>query len=150
MSWVKEIKEFALKGNMVDLAIGVIIGTAFGKVVSSLVSDILMPPIGMLLGGVDFSALSLKLSLPGSTSAPIEVKYGLFINTLIDFLIIAVVIFLVMKGMNKLRIIPAKASLPVTKNCPECLMEVPIDAKKCGHCCSPLQQLHNHVEQNKA
>ena len=74
MSWVKEIKEFALKGNMVDLAIGVIIGTAFGKVVSSLVSDILMPPIGMLLGGVDFSALSLKLSLPGSTSAPIEGK----------------------------------------------------------------------------
>lgn len=139
MSWMKEIKEFALKGNMVDLAIGVIIGTAFGKVVSSLVSDVLMPPLGMLLGGVDFSALSLKLNLPGSTSAPVELKYGLFVNTLIDFLIIAVVIFLVIKCMNKLRLFPAKEAAPITKNCPECLMEVPIKAKKCGHCCSTFQ-----------
>lgn len=137
MSWIKEIKEFALKGSMVDLAIGVVIGTAFGKVVSSLVSDIIMPPIGFLLNGVDFSALSFKLSFPGSSSAPIEIKYGLFINTIIDFFIIALVIFFVIRGMNRLRPSPPQP-IPTTKNCPECLMEIPINAKKCGHCCSPL------------
>lgn len=137
MSWMKEVKEFALKGNMVDLAIGVIIGTAFGKVVSSLVSDVLMPPIGMLLGGVDFSALSIKLSMPGSSSTPVEIKYGMFINTIIDFIIIAIVVFLVIKGMNRLRPAPAKEA-SATKDCPECFMAVPINAKKCGHCCSLL------------
>lgn len=137
MSWIKEFKEFSLKGNMVDLAIGVIIGTAFGKVVSSLVSDIIMPPIGLLLGGVDFSALSVKLNIPGSTLHPVELKYGLFINTIVDFLIIAVVIFLAIKGMNQLRAAPAIPP-PTTKECPECCMEVPIKAKKCGHCCSNL------------
>lgn len=137
MSWMKEIKEFALKGSMVDLAIGVIIGAAFGKVVSSLVSDILMPPIGMVVGGIDFSALSFKLHLPGSTAEPVEVKYGVFINTLIDFFIIALVVFMVIKAMNRLR--PAPKVEPVTKNCPECFMEVPIKAKKCGHCCSTLE-----------
>lgn len=138
MGLAKEFKEFALKGNMVDLAIGVIIGTAFGKIVSSLVSDVLMPPLGLLLGGVDFSDLALKLSLPGSAGQPVELKYGLFINALIDFLIIAFVIFLVIKAMNKLR--PTAAPPQVTKECPECLMEVPLKAKKCGHCCSVLQK----------
>jgi large conductance mechanosensitive channel len=138
MGLAKEFKEFALKGNMVDLAIGVIIGTAFGKIVSSLVSDVLMPPLGLLLGGVDFSNLSLKLNLPGSAGQPVELKYGLFINALIDFLIIAFVIFLVIKAMNRLR--PAPVPPQITKECPECLMEVPIKAKKCGHCCSVLQK----------
>lgn len=133
MSLIKEFKEFALKGNMVDLAIGVIIGGVFGKLVSSLVSDILMPPIGMLLGGVDFSALSIKI---GSVTPPVEIRYGAFINTLIDFLIVSFVIFVVIKAMNKLR--PAPAKPVTTKTCAECLMEVPAQAKKCGHCCSVL------------
>ena len=134
MSFIKEFKEFALKGNMVDLAIGIIIGTAFGKVVSSLVSDMLMPPIGLLIGGVDFSTLSIKLSLPRSSLPPVEIKYGLFINTIIDFLIIALVIFLGIKFLNKLRF-----NIPSKKICPECFMEVPMRAKKCGHCCSVLK-----------
>lgn len=138
MGLAKEFKEFALKGNMVDLAIGVIIGTAFGKIVSSLVSDVLMPPLGLLLGGVDFSDLTLKLSLPGSTGQPVEIKYGLFMNAMIDFFIIAFVIFLVIKAMNKLR--PPVSPPQLTKECPECLMEVPVKAKKCGHCCSLLQK----------
>jgi large conductance mechanosensitive channel len=138
MSFVKEFKEFALKGNMLDLAIGVIIGTAFGKVVSSLVADVIMPPIGLLIGGVDFSALSVKLAIPGSTLPPVELKYGLFINTLVDFFIIALVIFLVIKGINKLRPVRSQEA-PSTKVCPECSMEVPKQAKKCGHCCSLLK-----------
>lgn len=137
MGLIDEFKAFALKGNMVDLAIGVIIGAAFGKLVSSLVADIIMPPIGLLLGGVDFSALSIKLSLPGSSAPPVEVKYGLFINTIIDFLIVALVIFAAIKAMNKLRG-PAPAPAPIIRDCPECLMEVPLKAKKCGHCCSIL------------
>lgn len=136
MSIVKEFKEFALKGNMVDLAIGVIIGTAFGKIVSSLVSDVLMPTLGLFIGGVDFGGLSFKVGIPGSASPPVEIKYGLFLNAMIDFVIIAFVIFLVIKAMNKLR--PAPQVEPVTKSCPECLMEVPAKAKKCGHCCSQL------------
>lgn len=137
MGWIKEFKDFAVKGNMMDLAIGVILGIAFGKVVNSLVSDILMPPLGMLIGGVDFSALSIKLPVPLSTVPPVEIKYGLFINAVISFLIIAFAIFLVIKGMNKLRP-PAKAA-PTTKECPECLMAVPLKAKKCGHCGSTIQ-----------
>lgn len=134
MSFVKEFKEFATKGNMVDLAIGVIIGTAFGKVISSLVADIIMPPIGWLLGKVDFSQLSLKFDASGGSAQPVEIKYGLFINTLIDFLIVSLVIFLMIKLMNRWR--QAKATAPATKTCPECLMEIPDKAKKCGHCCS--------------
>lgn len=135
MSWYQEFKEFAFKGNMVELAIGVIIGLAFGKVVSSLVSDIIMPPIGILLGGVNFSNLALKL--PGSGTPPPEIKYGLFINNLIDFLIVAVVVFLLIKAINKLRATPPPIS-PNTKICPECQMDIPNNAKKCGHCCSML------------
>lgn len=137
MGWRKEFKDFALKGNMMDLAIGVILALAFGKVVNSLVSDILMPPIGLLLEGVDFSALSIKLSNPISTLQPVEIKYGIFINSIISFLIVAFAIFLVVKGMNKISK-PTKET-PLTKECPECLMAVPIKAKKCSHCCSTLQ-----------
>lgn len=137
MAWLKEFKEFALKGNMVDLAIGVIIGAAFGKVVSSLVSDIIMPPIGLLLGGVDFSDLSVKMHIPGTESPSVEIKYGLFTNNLVDFFIISGVIFLTIKVMNHLRVPPHAPEL-LTKECPECCMQVPIKAKKCGHCCSNL------------
>lgn len=136
MGIIKEFKEFVLKGNMVDLAIGVILALAFGKVVNSLVADILMPPIGILLGGFDFSALSLKLPAKGVFS-PVEIKYGLFINTVISFLIVTIAIFVVIKLMNKLRIINAKEEI-TTKECPECCMSLPSKAKKCGHCCSIL------------
>lgn len=138
MSWIQEFKKFALKGNMVDLAIGVIIGTAFGKVVSSLVSDVIMPPIGLLLGGVDFSSLALKLSVPGLYKPPVEIKYGLFINTLIDFLIIAAIIFFVVKAMNKMRL--SNADVLLTRECPECLMSIPLRAKRCAHCGSELKR----------
>lgn len=99
MSFISEFKEFAMKGNVVDLAIGVIVGTAFGKIVSSLVNDVIMPPIGMLMGGVNFTDLSLKLDQAGT----VVVKYGSFIQTIVDFTIIAVVLFMVIKGMNKLK-----------------------------------------------
>lgn len=135
MSFLKEFKDFALKGNMIDLAFGVIIGTAFNKVVSSLVADIIMPPIGLLIGGVDFSSLSLKLKVPETTLPPVEIKYGLFINTIIDFMIMALVIFLTVKTINKLKMVhPQEAPPPTTKNCPDCAMSIPIQAKKCGHC----------------
>lgn len=122
MTILKEFKEFALRGNMVDLAIGVIIGAAFGKVVSSFVDDIIMPPIGFLIGGIDFSKLSLHL---GS----VEIKYGVFTNNLISLLIISAVIFSVIKLMNALY-----RKDPTSKECPDCAMTIPIKAKKCCHC----------------
>ncbi|CUI17056.1 Large-conductance mechanosensitive channel [Candidatus Protochlamydia naegleriophila] len=136
LAWLKEFKEFALRGNMVDLAVGIIIGAAFSKAVNSLVTDIVMPPIGLLLGGVDFSALSIKLNWPGSPGNPVEIRYGAFINTLIDLLILSGAIFLVIKMMNSLH--KKQEVLPNTKECPECLMSIPLKAKKCGHCCSPI------------
>lgn len=126
----KEFKEFAMRGNVVDMAVGIIIGTAFGKIVSSFVSDVLMPPIGMLLGGMDFSALKLKLK------EDVFINYGVFINTVIDFIIIAFAIFLVVKGMNRLKKkeIPPPPAAPTTKECPECLSVIPIKAVRCAHC----------------
>ena len=137
MSIVKEFKEFALRGNMVDLAIGVIIGAAFGKVVSSLVNDLLMPIIGLIIGGIDFSHLSLKLHFPGTTQAPVEVKYGLFLNNVLDLLIVAAAIFLVIKVMNRFRRkqeAKVEEVMAATKECPDCAMAIPAKAKKCCHC----------------
>jgi large conductance mechanosensitive channel len=140
MSLWQEFKAFALKGNMVDMAIGIIIGASFSKVVSSLVSDIIMPPLGLLIGGMDFSKLSLKMHVPGTSGEPVELKYGAFINSLIDFLIIAIAIFAMIKLINSLRQSKEEApEAPKTKECPECRMSVPIDARKCGHCCSILK-----------
>lgn len=140
MSLWQDFKTFALKGNMVDMAIGIIIGASFSKVVSSLVSDIIMPPLGLLIGGMDFSKFAVKMHIPGTSSEPVELKYGVFINSLIDFLIIALAIFAVIKLINILR--QPKEEMPEaskTKDCPECLMSIPVDAKKCGHCCSILK-----------
>lgn len=139
---LKEFKEFALRGNVMDMAVGIIIGVAFGKIISSLVSDVIMPPIGKLMGGVDFS--NLFISLSGGSHASLEaakaagaatINYGVFINTVIDFIIVAFAIFMLVKAMNKAkRKQEAPAAAPTTKSCPECLMEIPIKATRCGHC----------------
>ncbi len=133
---IQEFKSFATRGNVADMAVGIIIGAAFGRIVSSLVSDVIMPPIGLLLGGVDFSGLSLTLK---DAAPPVLIKYGVFINTVIDFLIVAFAIFLLIKGMNRLKKPPEAPAAPTTKDCPECRMSIPIDAKRCGHCTTVLQ-----------
>lgn len=103
MSLIKEFKEFAVKGNVIDMAVGIIIGGAFGKIVSSFVADVVMPPIGVLLGGVDFAKLSLTVKEATETTEAVRVNYGMFLNTIIDFIIIAFVIFMVIKAMNKMK-----------------------------------------------
>jgi len=142
----KEFREFALKGNAVDLAIGVIIGAAFGGIVTSLVNDILMPPIGKAMGGVDFSSLFLVLgdgSFPSLKAAKdagaATINYGVFINVLINFLIVACVLFMVVKAMNRLkREAPSHAAAPTEKECPQCATSIPIKARRCPHCTSTL------------
>lgn len=136
----KEFKEFALRGNMLDMAVGIVIGASFGKVVSSLVNDIIMPPIGMLLGKVDFSNLSITLQEKTDTAAAVTIKYGMFINTIIDFLIVAFAIFMVIKQVNRLTQLQKKVPDSVTKECPECCSIIPIKALRCPHCTSQLQK----------
>ena len=144
---LKDFKEFALKGNAVDLAIGVIIGAAFGTVVTSMVNDILMPPIGKVLGGVDFANFFVVLgggqypSLKAAKDAgAATINYGVFVNNVINLLIVAAVLFLVVKAMNALRreqaVAPVKA--PTTKDCPMCATTIPLTAKRCPHCTSTL------------
>ena len=143
---LKEFREFALKGNAVDLAIGVIIGAAFGTVVTSMVNDILMPPIGKILGGVDFSNFFLVLgggqypSLKAAKDAgAATINYGVFVNNVINLLIVAGVLFLVVRGMNALRREEAPAPAPkTTRDCPMCATTIPIAAKRCPHCTSTL------------
>ena len=141
---LKEFKEFALRGNVLDMAIGVIIGGAFGKIVTSLVSDVLMPPLGLLLGQVDFSSLFLNLSgtpqpslaAAKAAGAP-TVNYGVFLQTVFDFIILAFVIFMVVKQVNRLKK-PVVPAAPTTKDCPLCLSTIPIRATKCAQCTSPV------------
>lgn len=143
MSMIKEFREFAMKGNVVDLAVGVIIGGAFGKIVSSLVGDVLMPPIGMMLGGLDFSSLAITIKEASVASPAVLIKYGLFVNTVIDFTIVAFCIFIMIRTMNTLRRkqeSPAAMAAPTTKNCPECAETIPLAAKRCGHCTAVLQK----------
>jgi large conductance mechanosensitive channel len=142
---LKEFKEFALKGNVLDLAIGVIIGAAFGKIVTSFTNDILMPPIGLLLGKVDFSNLFLNLagqSYPSLAAAKAAgaptVNYGLFLNTVLDFLIIAFVIFLIVKAVNRMRREPEAPPVVDVKECPFCASSIPMKASRCPHCTSEL------------
>lgn len=142
---LKEFKEFALRGNVMDLAIGVIIGAAFGKIVSSLVEDVLMPPIGRLLGHVDFSGLFINLSdktydtlaVAKAAGAP-TLNYGIFLNSLVNFFIVALVVFLVVQQINRLTKKPAPPAVPTTKDCPQCAMSIPLAAKRCGHCTTQL------------
>jgi len=143
---LKEFKEFAMKGNVVDLALGVVIGAAFGTIVSSLVKDIIMPPIGKLLGGVDFTNLFVTLgegtypTLKAAQDAgAATLNYGLFFNAVINFVIIAFALFLVVKAMNNMKRQEATAPPPPTsKLCPQCQMEIPSKAVKCGHCTSAV------------
>ncbi|MGH7183608.1 MAG: large conductance mechanosensitive channel protein MscL [Nitrospiraceae bacterium] len=139
---LKEFRDFAMRGNVLDMAIGVIIGGAFGKIVSSLVSDVLMPPLGLLMGKVDFSSLFINLSgtpQPSLTSAKAAgaptINYGVFLQATVDFIIIAFVIFLLVKQVNRLKK-PQPATAPTTKDCPHCLSAIPIKATKCAHCTS--------------
>ncbi len=139
---VKEFKEFAMKGNVVDMAVGIIIGAAFGRIVTSLVTDVLMPPIGILLGGLDFSSFVIMLKEASGTQPAVVIKYGVFINVIIDFIIVALCIFLMIRAMNAMRKraeAPAQAVAPTTRDCPECQMTIPINAKRCGHCTAVLQ-----------
>jgi large conductance mechanosensitive channel len=132
---LKEFRDFAMRGNVIDLAVGVVIGGAFGKIVSSFVSDVLMPPIGVLVGNVDFGNLRIILKEAGSDGKPVALNIGTFLNTTIDFVIVAFCVFLVVKGMNSLKKQPATPA-PTEKKCPECQMMVPLAARKCGHCTS--------------
>jgi large conductance mechanosensitive channel len=141
----KEFKEFAMRGSVLDLAIGVIIGAAFGAIVTSFVNDIIMPPIGLLLGKVDFSSLFISLSGQAFPSlkaakdagAPV-IAYGAFFNTILNFVIIAFVIFLVVKQVNRMRQ-PAPVAVPTTRDCPYCTMAVSRKATRCPHCTSELR-----------
>lgn len=147
---LKEFKSFALRGNVMDMAIGIIIGAAFGAIVNSLVNDILMPPIGLLLGGVDFSNLFIVLKAgapappyPTLTAAQeagaVTLNYGLFINAVITFLIIALAVFMIVKSLNRLqKEEEAPPTEPTTKQCPYCISEIPIKATRCPHCTSQL------------
>jgi large conductance mechanosensitive channel len=134
MSILKEFKEFAVKGNVVDMAVGVIIGAAFGKIVTALVSQVVMPPIGLLLGNVDFSSLAIVLKEKTETAAVVSINYGVFINTLLDFLIVAFVIFLLVKQINRLK----KEAEVTTKECPKCISTISLKATRCPCCTSEL------------
>jgi large conductance mechanosensitive channel len=142
---LQEFKEFVMRGNVVDLAIGVVIGAAFGKIVTSFVEDVLMPPIGLLLGNVDFSNLFINLSggnypsvAAAKAAGAATLNYGIFFNNILNFLIIAFAIFMLIKQINRLQK-PAAAAAPTTKDCPQCLMAIPMKATRCGHCTSELK-----------
>ena len=149
MSMFKEFKDFAMRGNVVDMAVGIIIGAAFGTIVKSLVSDVIMPPIGLALGNVDFSQLFavIKQGAPGGPYATladaqaagaVTVNYGMFINTIISFVIIAFAVFLLIRQMNRLKR-EEPAPEPTTKECPYCFSTIPIKATRCGYCTSDLK-----------
>ena len=143
----KEFKEFVMRGNVVDMAVGIIIGVAFGAIIKSLVADIIMPPIGLLLGDVDFSNLFIILK-EGTTAGPfasladaqeagaVTINYGMFINTIITFLIVAFSIFLLIRNVSKFR--KKEEEEPTTKDCPRCLSTIPIKATRCAFCTSEL------------
>ena len=146
----KEFKEFAMRGNVVDMAVGIIIGAAFGSIVKSMVDDVIMPPIGLLLGNVDFSNLFLIIKQGTAAGAfatvaeaqkagAVTINYGIFINTVISFLIVAFAVFLLIKGINSLkRKEEAPPAEPTTKECPRCFSVIPIKATRCGFCTSEL------------
>lgn len=142
---LSEFKKFAMRGNVMDMAVGIILGAAFGKIVASMVDDVIMPPIGRLLGHVDFSNLFVSLSAQhfeslqaAKAAGAATLNYGLFLNTIINFLIVAFAVFLVVQQVNRWTVKPEVPAAPTTKDCPHCAMSIPIAAKRCGHCTSPL------------
>lgn len=147
---VDEFKKFILRGNVLDMAVGIIIGAAFGTIITSLVADVIMPPIGLLLGNVDFSNLIIVLKDGATAAAPyasltaakqagaVTMNIGVFINTIISFLIVALAIFLLIRSVNKLH--QKQAEAPTTQDCPYCLMSIPIKATRCGHCTADLKK----------
>ena len=145
MGFIGEFKEFAVKGNVIDMAVGIIIGAAFGSIVNSLVKDVIMPPIGMLMGGINFADMFVALdgkayatlSEAQAAAAP-TINYGLFINSIISFIIVALAIFVLIRKVNELKKQPAPPE-PNTKSCPYCLESIPLAAVKCSHCTSDLK-----------
>jgi large conductance mechanosensitive channel len=142
---LKEFKEFAMRGNVLDMAVGIIIGAAFGKIITSFVGDILMPPVGLLLGKVDFSNLFVNISgksydtvAAAKAAGAATINYGLFLNAAIDFLIVAFFVFLLVHQVNRLKG-PPPAAAPATKDCPYCYLAMPIKATRCPHCTSELR-----------
>jgi len=147
---LEEFKKFILRGNVLDMAVGIIIGAAFGTIINSLVADVIMPPIGLLLGGVDFSNLFIVLKDGAKAAAPyaslaaakdagaVTMNIGVFINTIISFLIVALAIFMLIRSVNKLY--KKKEEAPTTKDCPYCLMSIPAKATRCGHCTAELKK----------
>jgi len=146
---LKEFKEFALRGSVIDMAVGIIIGAAFGTIVKSLVDDVIMPPIGLALGGVDFANFFalLKAGAPAGPYASladaqaagaVTINYGMFINNVVSFLIVAFVMFLLIRGINRLQREEEAPAEPTTKECPYCLSAIPIKATRCAHCTSEL------------
>lgn len=140
MAVLKEFKEFAMRGNVVDMAVGVIIGGAFGKIVTSLVNDVVMPPIGLMLGNVDFSGLAITLSEKTTEAEAVTIKYGLFINTVINFIIVALCIFAAIKVINRMKRKEevAPTLTPTTKECPWCCTAISIRATRCPNCTSEV------------
>ncbi len=142
---LREFKEFAMRGSVVDLAVGLVIGVAFGKIVTSFVNDILMPPIGLALGKVSFENLFINLSstsyatlAEAKAAGAATINYGLFINAILDFVIVAFAIFLLIRQVNKMRAKPEIAAPATVRECPYCLSTVPINAKRCAHCTSEI------------
>ena len=143
---LKEFKEFAMRGNVLDMAVGIVIGASFGRIIGSFVDDVLMPPVGLLLGRMDFSNLFLNLSeqkyetlAAAKEAGAATLNYGAFFNTLINFLIVAFAIFLLIRQVNRFkRAQEAPAAAPTTRECPFCLLAVPVKATRCGHCTSVL------------
>ncbi len=143
----KEFKEFAMRGNVLDMAVGIVIGAAFGQIVTSFVQDILMPPVGRLLGHADFSNLFVSLSgthydtvAAAKAAGAATLNYGLFLNTVINFLIVAFAVFLLVRWVNRMAAKPAPApAAPTTRDCPFCLTAVPLKATRCAHCTSEIR-----------
>ncbi len=144
---LKEFKEFVMKGNVIDLAVAVIIGAAFGRIITSLVNDIIMPPLGLLLGKVNFTDLFISLNgtkyatlADAQAAGAATINYGVFINTIIDFILVALVIFLIIRSINRMKRAPAPAPVaPTTKECPYCFTQIPIPATRCPNCTSELR-----------
>ena len=141
----KEFRDFAMKGNVLDMAVGIIIGAAFGRIISLLVSDMLMPPLGLLIGNVDFSNLFINLTktpyeslAAAKTAGAPTINYGIFLNTILDFVIVAFMLFLVIKQFNRFKGKPQPMS-PTTKECPYCLSAIPLKAVKCASCTSDVR-----------